>query len=439
MKNAIVCLALCAVPLCAGAQKLGPTTLGPDDAYGRSVSTDGDRIAVGAPSVSGGDGAVVVWRRTAGGWELEDALFHYDPGFGTAVAIDGDTLVVGAASSHTVWVLVRNGSGWSLSQTLTDLPSGELIELRGDVLVVEGQFYRRSAGLFSLDFDIGFTEGSVIDIDFDGTRFAYIAGPMVAGGQISASVWRLVGPSSFVAETVQPIDLEQAGEHVHVAVENTALAVMDADSTRPLRIFRRSGSSWYPSAEFDPPGVGPDGGDSLDLHGDRIAVGDTDGGVSLYRRVDGIWVEDFPMLQSSDAYAGDGFGHSLAIDDHGVVVGAPSWFSRRSPDTLGAAYYFTFQNHGYYTDAGRDLAIYARVLFGVTQGGNGVVIIPGEGPVPVDPEPFRLWSSLSAAQRTYVIDRVGYAYRLLLRDPSSPEALRILSDPLAGAPRSVRR
>ena len=82
----------------------------------------------------------------------------------------------------------------------------------------------------------------------------------------------------------------------------------------------------------------------------------------------------------------------------------------------------------------RDFLLVARILFGVTEGGGGVIILPGSGPVPVDPEPFRRWTRLTREQRAYVMSRVSYAYELLLRDPESREGLAILRDPMAGAP-----
>ncbi len=85
--------------------------------FGRSVAVDGDLIAVGMPYASasasiGGDllpeaGAVVIYRRENGKWELDDVLSRADTNacaddihqldyFGHAVALHGDYLVVGA-------------------------------------------------------------------------------------------------------------------------------------------------------------------------------------------------------------------------------------------------------------------------------------------------------------------------------------------------------
>ena len=50
-----------------------------------------------------------------------------------------------------------------------------------------------------------------------------------------------------------------------------------------------------------------------------------------------------------------------------------------------------------------EYAIFAQILVGLTGGGGGIIILPGTGPIPVDPEPFRTWTSLPIAKRDLLV------------------------------------
>jgi len=50
-----------------------------------------------------------------------------------------------------------------------------------------------------------------------------------------------------------------------------------------------------------------------------------------------------------------------------------------------------------------DFALFVNILFGLIGGGGGVVVQPGGGPRPVDPEPFRQWQALPASKRQLIM------------------------------------
>jgi len=129
-----------------------------NDYFGASVSLDGDTLAVG---VSGDDvganidqGSVRVFVRSGAAWSPQATLTAADgaayDGFGRSVSLDGDTLAVGVAQDDvgansnqgSVRVFVRSGAAWSPQATLTAADGaawdffGESVSLSGDTLAV---------------------------------------------------------------------------------------------------------------------------------------------------------------------------------------------------------------------------------------------------------------------------------------------------------------
>ena len=71
-------------------------------------------LALGAPGL--GDGAVLVYRETAGAWQLETTLTPSDPAlcsFGADVAIDGEWMAVTASCQTTVVFFREIGGVWT--------------------------------------------------------------------------------------------------------------------------------------------------------------------------------------------------------------------------------------------------------------------------------------------------------------------------------------
>ena len=124
---------------------------GPGTAYGRSLATDGVRIAVGDPgdtSVAGQLGLVHVYLHQGGAWVLEASVRPSVPSgttlaFGQRVAIEGDDLVVGntgLAGDARVWQFRRVNGQW-IDLGLADAPgtSGHgtsALDLEGGALAV---------------------------------------------------------------------------------------------------------------------------------------------------------------------------------------------------------------------------------------------------------------------------------------------------------------
>ena len=115
----------------------GFTALDVNDYFGVSVSLDGDRLAVGAHKDDGKNnntsnaGAVYIFKRTGTTWALERKIEDGSDGFndldvndwfGRRVSLDGDRLAVGAynddgknnstSNAGAVYIFKRTGTTW---------------------------------------------------------------------------------------------------------------------------------------------------------------------------------------------------------------------------------------------------------------------------------------------------------------------------------------
>ncbi|WP_167527983.1 Ig-like domain-containing protein [Desulfosarcina alkanivorans] len=120
--------------------------------FGTSVSTIGDLLAVGSPSVDNLKGAVFIFRRVGSAWE-EDARLASGSAtrwerFGTSVSIDGKYAIVGnsglweAMVDGAAYIFMHDGTAW-VEQTKISSSSvgagesfGQSVYLKGDMAAV---------------------------------------------------------------------------------------------------------------------------------------------------------------------------------------------------------------------------------------------------------------------------------------------------------------
>jgi hypothetical protein len=121
----------------------------PADGFGTTVSVSGNLLAIGAPGMDSGTGAVYVSsREPGGGWSEPLRLPRFaDPlsqgqRLGTAVTIDGGTVAAGApeflGGQGAVYIF-EESDGWRAAQSLVAGPNrrfGTSLALLGDRLVV---------------------------------------------------------------------------------------------------------------------------------------------------------------------------------------------------------------------------------------------------------------------------------------------------------------
>ena len=146
----------------------------PADYFGQGLAVEGDVAVVGSPGQAA-QGAVYVFERSAGTWLMKQKLTARDPkvsdNFGLSVALEGDTLLVGSRHTHTtpddgaIYVYERQAGTWNLTQELraSDALSrpqmGEYVALDGDLAI----------GSAVPDGDYGPLSGSAYVFRRDGT------------------------------------------------------------------------------------------------------------------------------------------------------------------------------------------------------------------------------------------------------------------------------
>ena len=135
-----------------------PTT---DDFMGSAVDMITDTVVVGVPGYNNATGAVFVFTRTVGSWQVAitpAAILTATDGvpgdeLGTAVAISGNRIIAGApyhnASAGAAYIFERSGNDWSAATqpklTASDGGAddffGEAVDISGNVAVVGAYGY----------------------------------------------------------------------------------------------------------------------------------------------------------------------------------------------------------------------------------------------------------------------------------------------------------
>ncbi|WP_428268252.1 cadherin-like beta sandwich domain-containing protein [Haliangium sp.] len=267
------------------------------DQLGISVAIDGDTLVVGANSEDGGaqdSGAVYVFRRVGASWAQEAYLKASNRAasdyFGTSVAVSGDTLAVGAPGEDSADVGNPND----------DAATGS-----GAVYV-----FRRSGASWAQE--------------------AYLKASNVgADDQFGFSV-SLSGDTLAVGATGE----DSATQGVNGGQDDDS-----AEDSGAVYVFRRSGTSWGQEAYVKASNTGADDefGISLDVDGDRLAVGAyfedsvgvdgnddiaTDSGAAyVFRRSGASWAQE-AYLKASNVGSFDQFGTSVALSGDTLAVSA---------------------------------------------------------------------------------------------------------------------
>jgi hypothetical protein len=335
----------------AGAQDLVRVTQGvaarSDDFLGRSVATDGVRIAAGVPEhdlpTVGGAGAIAIFERSRGasgdGWTRTALLMASDAAtadvLGEWIAIDGDLLIASAANvglltpapwTGAAYVFERTAAGWTQRAKLLPANPNEFME----------------AGL-----------ASAIDAE---TRTAVLPARLdddVATDAGSVGVFREIGGAWTLVEELHAPDAAPGDAFgFRVAIDGDVLAVATpatdavAESTGSVYVFERGKRGF----EFRAKLMAADAayrdrfGSSVDVEGETIvvgAVGDDNlppggdqGAAYVFRRVAGSWTQEAKLV-AADRQPLDAFGTSVAIDGGRVVIGAAGAASNQ-----GAVYLF---------------------------------------------------------------------------------------------------
>ncbi len=126
----------------------------PEDQFGWSVAVSGDTVVVGSVYDDGRTGSAYVYIRTGTSWTEQQKLTASDAAledaFGGSVSIDGDTTVVGAGWKDSfigaAYVYTRTGTTWTQQAKITASDGtngdefGTAVSLSGDNIVVGARF-----------------------------------------------------------------------------------------------------------------------------------------------------------------------------------------------------------------------------------------------------------------------------------------------------------
>ena len=337
----------------AGAEvKLLASDPGLHDHFGRTLSVSGDRAVIGSRFDEHGGvaltGSAYVFLRSGASW-VEEAKLTADNSefqdlFGHSVAIDGDTVLVGARNDDhsgvvdagSVYVFVRDGSGWSQEAKLTasDAAEGDAfgisVNVSGDTAIVGALYGDHAAGSDS---------GAAYVFERSGSSWSQTAKLTASdAAALDAFGWsvELSGDSALVAARYD----DHAGE-------------ADAGSAY---VFVRDGSNWTQQAKLTATGVaaGDEFGHFVALSGDTALVGaparDHLGGVDagaafVFVRTGTSWSQD-AVLTAGDAAAGDAFGHNVALSGDVAAIGAAQ-DDHAGGDAAGSAYVFVRDGAGW--------------------------------------------------------------------------------------------
>ena len=361
------------------------------DAFGFSVSIDGDTLVAGAWYEDAGGsnaGAAYVFTRSGTSWSQQAKLVASDAQagdeFGNAIAISGDTVVVGAYAEDTggsgagaAYVFTRSGTTWSQQAKLQASDKGTYDYLGMSVAidgntVVAGAFYEDSgasdAGSATVFTRSGTTWSQQARLtasdpqanDQFGYSISISSDTVVVGAYTedtggtdagAAYVFTRSGTSWSQQAKLQASDKaagDQLGYSVSISsdtvVAGAPLEDAGGNEAGAAYIFTRSGTSWSQQAKIVAANAGEldSFGTSVDIDGDSVIVGawreDTkasDGGaVYVFTRSGTSWSQQ-KLLTASDVPADARFGHAVAVDGK-TAVGT----SKLVDSGAGAAYAF---------------------------------------------------------------------------------------------------
>jgi hypothetical protein len=300
--------------------KLTASDAAAEDAFGSSVSIDGDYAIVGAHLEDAGGtdaGAAYVFIRSGTSWSQQAKLTASDAtaedAFGSSVSIDGDYAIVGAslknAAAGAAYVFIRSGTSWSQQAKLTasdagaDDMFGKSISIDGEYAIVGAEF----------DDDGGTDAGAAYVFVRSGTSWSQQAKLTVSDGEVE----------DFFGFSVS-ID----GNYAIVGAESDDNGASDQGVAY---VFIRSGTSWSQQAKLTASDAEAEDffGHSVSIDGDYAIVGareedagGTNSGTAyVFVRSGTSWSQQ-AKLTASDAEAEDFFGHSVSIDGDYAIVGA---------------------------------------------------------------------------------------------------------------------
>jgi hypothetical protein len=331
---------------------MAPGDLGNLSRMGISVAINGEYAfagAIGDDTEAADAGAIYVYKNNGLLYEFEAWDYHskitaddateYD-NFGRSLSTDGTRLLVGAhmennngIAAGASYLFALSGDDW-IQQTKVLPADGMSNDFFGNSCAIAGEHI--IAGAY----------GDRDDGDFTGSAYFFDENQGGTGN------WGLVTkklPNNGAANDVFGTTIDGNDDFAFVGAQNEDVGGTDVGA---LYIYERMGTEWEQVSRFLPADItaGSKFGNGLAVAGDYLFVGATGnlgkGSVYVLKNVAGTWTQ-YAKLTASDGEASDYFGSPIYAEGDYVIIGALGDDDRGS--NSGAAYIFK-NNAGTWTE-----------------------------------------------------------------------------------------
>jgi hypothetical protein len=356
------------------------------DLFGCSVSLNGDTALIGAYSDEYFSGSAYVFTHTNKSWIQQAKLTASDrtvlDAFGISVSLDGDTALIGAYQdenlSGSAYVFIRTGTSWTQQAKLLASDSeagdcfGNSISLSGDTALIgsyndddkgvdsgSAYVFTRTGTSWTQQAKLTASDGVTLDafgisVSLDGDTAIIGAHSTNDNKNKSGSAYVFTRTGTSWAQQTKLLASDAAtndyfGSAIALTADNALVgAPWDDNRKGSVYVFTRTGTSWTQQAKL----TASDGttldsfGMSVSLDGNTALIGaegDDDnknesGSAYVFIRTGTTWTQQ-AKLHAPDYAALDFFGTSVCISGDTALIGAQN--DDDNGQDSGSAYTFT--------------------------------------------------------------------------------------------------
>ena len=333
--------------------KLAPADLSPSALFGFVTASNQQILAVGAPLQS----SVYVYIRNSSGWSKDAEITA--PGMGFTVAVDGNSLVLGSTSG--VLLYTRQNGFWMQEGQIGTASSPSALSMNKGRVAVAG------SGVVSIferdELTLAWSErarfrgeaGSGFGVNLALTDSTLVVGePFLNGGTgsvvvygISDGVWSqqtVIKPGDPAAGTQFGLGLGVSGGTIVVGAPG---AGVDETLGGAAYVFVNNNGAWMQQAKLESPSIDPgqDFGTSLAIVGNTLLVGayennDEIGTAHVFVRNGSTWILTNSLFPD-DGASGQRFANNVTMPDTNTFVCGSPTASVSGKFSAGAVYLFT--------------------------------------------------------------------------------------------------
>jgi hypothetical protein len=377
-------------------QKIRPNIVGTaeeQDSFGYTVSLSGDTAVIGTigdDDNGSNAGAAYIFQRSNEHWSLTQKLIAddgvEDDAFGTSVSVDGNTVVIGTnenvasePATGSAYVFVQIGNSWSQQQKLTASDASGLdsfgvsVSISGDTALIGADGDTNENGLFAGSAYV-FTRiggnwtqqqkliatggkandhlGSTVSISGDTALICGYKNDNLSDSN-TAYIFTRTNGAWTQQQALKADDSASSGVGLNFGRSGCVdgdTAIISASDSFPydvgtVYVFKRTGSEWSQQQKLS--NYETSFGYSIALDGDTALIGaDKDFGVSsstgsayIYQRSSDTWALQ-QKIYTDDGIRYDNFGFAVSLDNNTALIG--DYGDDENGSGSGSAYIFTF-------------------------------------------------------------------------------------------------